>query len=92
MHYKVIALKNETYTIVPVRIPIGVGKRRSGLSVDLQIARSIRVKPAQHVQQRGLATPRRAEYAYKLAFSERNGDTVKRIYVDTAFCAIYLCY
>ena len=92
MHYKVIALKNETYTIVPVRIPIGVGKRRGGLSVDKQIARSVRVKPAEYVQKRGLATPRRTEYAYKLALSKRYGNTVKRIYVDTAFCAIYLCY
>ena len=70
MRYKVVALENESDSVISVRVPVSVLEVLSRLAVDDKVARRILVKTADDVKQGSLAAARRTYYGDEFAFSD----------------------
>ena len=80
MRYQVVALENETDTVVSVDVPISVTVELCTSAVYDEIAVGIMIKTANDVKKRGLAASRRSEHADKLVLSEAEIDSLQSVY------------
>ena len=74
MRNQVICLKDKTYRMIPVVVPLSVGIIRGGPAVDQQFAFAVAVKAADDVKQRRLAAAGGAENGNELILPESHAD------------------
>ena len=78
MWYQVIALENEAYRMVTVRIPVPVLILFGRDTVDNKVAAIVTVKSADNIQQRCLTRTAGAENSDKLIIPEIQAYIIKR--------------
>ena len=80
---KIICLKNKTYLVVTVAVPVSVLVELGGDTVDDKVTVCILVKTADDIKQGGFTAAGRAEDRNKLVLSELKVDTLESFYCFT---------
>ena len=80
MRYEIITLKNETYALIAVIVPVEVVVIGRISSVDYYSARSASVQSADKVEQRGFSATRMTENRYEFAFPELYRNSFQNVY------------
>ena len=75
---EVVTLKHETHRMVAVGVPVGVFVFFGRAAVDHKVAAVVAVKPADHVEERGLAAAGGAEHGHELALAEIDAHAAQR--------------
>ena len=87
---EVIRLENKPDLMIAVDVPIAVGIRLGGFSLNDEVARRVLVEPADDVEQRRLAAPGRAEDADKLVAAEFKIDPAQSADTGIGYLVIFL--
>ena len=90
MRYEVVRLKNKTYAVIAVGVPVAVVIIFSRRSLDNKVARRILVEAAYDVEQGSFTAARRAENRNKFVAAEGKTYPFKRGYRRIAY-AVVLC-
>ena len=76
---QVITLKNETYRMVPVGVPVSVCITAGGNAIDYQIAAVVAVQPAYHIQQCCFARAAGPQNCHKFTVTKAQTHMVQRL-------------